>query len=225
MYGVVGRGIAPQKVIVAALEDIGHGDDVEYVLPWYGKVTPGLEAVYDFVIDNNIEFRLFALDGVRNPPKALVDEATSLTFFDDVDTAIVSDLAHYKGTALVLWDANDEDTSVSVSAAAINKGLPTLELTNGLVPIIFSDEDTSSTVDVEPENLVAESDDDEPMKFDKATLEVMPAAVVKRMAKDQGFSPKTASEAIAQIMGEDTPKERHVVSVTITFSDGSSITY
>ena len=86
-YGVVGAGVAPRKVIEAGLNDIGVSS--VFIIPWYGKMTDGLEVVYDWVLDNGAIFSIVAKDEVKDPPKVLASKATSVMVVQDVDAHIV----------------------------------------------------------------------------------------------------------------------------------------
>jgi len=228
MYGVLGRGAAPQSVIEASLNDIGITGD--FVLPWYGSVGRGLEVVYDWILDNEVKFTLVAASGVKQAPRALRDAAFALEEASDVNARIVETLQENDGISLILWDGNDEDASVAVSSQSIDCGLPTLELTNGMVPIIFDVEaPTTEVAEVEP----PKTEEQEDMSFDRLTLENMPATVVKRLAREKGFDAKTRGDAIAFLLGEEmndhapaaSTEEKTIVSVVIAFSDGSVVRY
>lgn len=219
MFGVLGMGSAPKAVIEAALNDI-KSDGLNLVVPWYGKVTAGLEVVYDWALDNDVPMHVVALDAAKQPPKVLVESCYKMLFTENVTDDIVRILKKNDGTALILWDADDEATSVELSAAAIDAGVPTLELTNGLVPIVFSgDAPDIDAMDVA--DIVAETVEEAPLQFDRATLEVMPAAAVKRTAKTNGFDAKTKDEAIALLCGDSAAAP--VASIIIAFENGNQI--
>jgi hypothetical protein len=212
MYGVLGTGSAPAKVIHASLNDIGK--DKHFVIPWYGVVTPGIESVYDWVLDNNIEFTLVQDPSVKKCPAVLRTMCTVLVDAEEVDKKIVSVLRVAEdGHALVLWDEEDEAVSVNTATAAISAGLPTLELTNGLVPIVFHEEDVPAEIVESDNDFVIEGVADEEVdKFSREELENMPAAVVKRMAAGMGVTAKTKDEAINAIAGEAVVEDLKPVS-------------
>lgn len=224
MYGVLGMGEAPKSVIEASLNDIGT--DTPFNIPWYGRVTPGLEVVYDWVLDNDVPFTLVSALGGKPAPKALTTSAIEVQTAQVVNQRIIEILTEANGMALILWDSHDEFGSAAMAADAIEAGLPTLELTNGMVPIIFDDSPLEPLV--ESPSVVEDAPEKEDMSFDRPTLENMPAAVVKRTAKEMGFNPKTRDEAISNILGEPTTTVevgvKTITSVVITYSDGSSIT-
>jgi len=217
-YGVIGSGSASRKVIEASLNDIGL--EPVFVIPWYGKVTPGLEAVYDWVVDNDAAFSVVAKDGVKAVPKILAEKASSVTVVDDVDTHIINVLKNreVEGLALVLWDQDKETYSVSIASKAIDLRLPTLELTNGLVPIVL-DDDSSGEKSETPED---ELPDIGETNYERETLEMMPAALVKRMAKDKGFAPKSKEEAVNMLSGESESNST-VGSIIVLMQDGTEI--
>ena len=211
-YGILGNCDGNPKVIRSSLDDIGT--NVHYILPHYqGKVHPALETVYDWVLENDVEFTIISNS---RAPKVLREAA--MDFINDVE-AVNDEIAQrlnkseVKGLACILWDNEHEDFSKRVAMACIELGLPTLELTNGMVPIVFGDE--AQEVD-----------------FSREELESMPAATVKRLAKEKGHEAKTKEEAINALYGTteepqeevaETSEERWITKVTIEYSDGTSV--
>lgn len=216
-YGVVGAGVAPRKVIEAGLNDIGVSS--VFIIPWYGKVTDGLEVVYDWVLDNGAIFSIVAKDEVKDPPKALASKATSVMVVQDVDAHIVRTLKEreVQGMVLVLWDQDKEKYSVEVASMAIDLKLPTLELTNGLVPIILNDSEETIVEDEMPD--LGEA------SYDRETLEMMPSALVKRMAKDKGLAPRSKEEAVEMLSPADQKLDEKslIGSVIFLMRDGSEV--
>jgi hypothetical protein len=215
-YGVIGSGSASRKVIEASLNDIGVKP--VFILPWYGKVSDGLEAVYDWALDNDASFSVVAKDGVKDVPKALAAKATSVITVDDVDTHIVNSLKdrEVSGLALVLWDQDKETYSVRIASMAIDLKLPTFELTNGMVPIVLDNDQAPAE---EPEVELPDIGD---ASYERETLEMMPAALVKRMAKDKGFDPKSKEEAVT-LLSKEPEKHQSVMSILIIFQDGTEL--
>ena len=215
-YGIIGSGSAPKKVIEAALNDIGTQSS--FIIPWYGSVSKGLEIVYDWVLDNNVSFSIAALEGVKKVPKSLSEKAEDVVNVEDVNDYILWDLKgkEVTGMSLVLWDSEDEKMSTKIASMSIDLQLPTLELTNGLVPIML--EDT-------PELEITVSDelpDIDEASYDRETLEIMPTALVKRMAKDKGFEPKSKEEAV-EMLSPNKPDEKVIGSIIFLMNDGSEI--
>lgn len=216
-YGVVGAGVAPRKVIEAGLNDIGVSS--VFIIPWYGKMTDGLEVVYDWVLDNEAIFSIVAKDEVKAPPKVLASKATSVMVVQDVDAHIVRTLKEreVQGMILVLWDQDKEKYSVDVASMAIDLKLSTLELTNGLVPIILNDSEETIVEDEMPD--LGEA------AYDRETLEMMPMALVKRMAKDKGLAPRSKEEAVEMLSPDDQKLDEKslIGSVIFLMRDGSEV--
>lgn len=216
-YGVVGTGSAPKKVIESALNDIGSSST--FLVPWYGKVTTGLEVVYDWLLDNEATFTIVATEGSKAVPKALALKATEIHQVEDVVDYILWDLKGrpVPGLTLVMWDTENEEESIRVSSMSIDLKLSTLELTNGLVPIIIDGD----------EELEPIRDDELPdfgeTNYSKETLEVMPSALVKRMAKDKGTVVKTKEEGIAFLTKPSDELKHEIGSIVILMKNGDEI--
>lgn len=231
-YGVFGKGFSTAKVITEALKDIGT--NVHYVLPWYGPPTAGLETVYDWMLENEVEFSIVG----TKIPKALTRLAESIIecAAEEVDDTIQETLVKRSGIATILWEEDEAFNMVALAGGLIDAKLPVLELTNGLIPIILDEpEEVAPEPEVEkPQPQVDDekefsASDEEVEKFDRPTLENMPAAIVKRMAQDKGFDVKTKEQAIVLLTEEQpapatTAPERHIVSVVVTYSDGMIMT-
>jgi hypothetical protein len=221
-YGILGSGNAPKKVIEAGLKDLGT--KLQYVVPWYGKITPGLEVVYDWLLDNDVDFMIVAVESGKAVPKVLAEKAVTVESVDDVNYRILKSLKSLEvpGISLIMWDTDNEEESIKISSMSIDMKLPTLELTNGLVPIIV-DEQTPETKVVEP---VADEDlpDIGEASYDRETLEVMPAALVKRMAKDKGLNTKTKEEAIEALSPKDQVEgSNDIGSIIVLMKDGTEL--
>lgn len=221
LYGIVGSGSAPRKVIEASLNDIGASS--HFIVPWYGRVTSGLEVVYDWVLDNEATFTVVATEGTKAVPKALAAKASSVENAPDVDKHILSMLKErpVRGLALVMWDDDKVPYSIEVSSMAINFKLATLELTNGMVPIILDEDSPEAHLEL----VVSVATDDLPeigdASYDLETLEMMPTALVKRMAKDKGFDPKSKDEAI-KMLSTSGPIEE-IGSILILMKNGTEL--
>jgi hypothetical protein len=215
-YGILGSGSAPRKVIESGLQDLG-ASTISYVVPWYGKVTPGLEVVYDWMLDNKATFKLVAGASGKTPPKVLASSATSVEFVEDIDAHVLTHLKTLEvpGLLLVLWNNDDENESITISSMSIDMHLPTLELTNGLTPIMIE----GAREEVKDEELPDIGD----TSYSKETLEVMPAALVKRMAKDKGIVVKTKEEGIAALTKTEAPETNEIGSVVFVMKNGDEL--
>lgn len=232
-YGVIGTGTAPRKVINASLDDIGL--KVTYIIPWYGRgpeENSGLDFVYDWMITNDASYKVVSVLGAKPVHKSIASRAIDIIEVDDVDMSILHELKDAHGLATVLWDDRNDDYSMKIASLSIEMKLPTLELTNGLVPIIL-ESDIPAVVEVTN----TEKDDLEELdvsSFDRETLEVMPAAHVKRLARNAGYEVKTKEEAISALLGDttidttDTTTNTLPVSIAeviVNFDNGDQITY
>jgi hypothetical protein len=228
-YGVLGIGVAPKKVINASLNDIGT--KVTYLIPWYGQnpIPSGLEVVYDWMLDNEASYKIIAATGAKAVPKILARGAGEVVEADDVDLTIIKELKQLHGLSTILWSDEDEAYSVNIASTSINIGLPTLELTNGLTPIIL-ESDTPAVIEVKAEKVEDDMEELDISSFDRETLEVMPAAHVKRLARNAGYEVKTKDEAInALISSKDSSvpvvTEVGIASIVVKFHNGDEISY
>ena len=229
-YGILGTGTAPKKVITASLDDIGT--KVTYHIPWYGNtsIPESLEVVYDWMLDNEATFRIIAAEGRKPVPKVLAKSAIEVDEAEDVDITIIRDLKSNHGLSAILWDQDDAQYTTNIATTSINLGLPTLELTNGLTPIIL-ESDTPPIVEVTAEKADDDMEELDVSSFDRETLEVMPAAHVKRLARNAGYEVKTKEEAIKALLGGDdetpapTTGPTNIAGIEVTFTNGDQITY
>lgn len=238
-YGVLGTSQGIQREVVDASLFDTAGKDSTYLVPWYGtkKVSPGLEYVYDWMLDNEATFHIVACADGREIPNALKKAAvTVIGAADDVDKLIIHSLKNSDNPiSLVMWDDANAERSLTIAAWSISANLKTLELTNGLVPIVVDDEHLeieNSVVEkpkvslsVSSKNTEVNLPDMDPRGFDRETLEVMPAASVKRMAKDAGFDVKTKEDAIEALQGNspDGNSDSEIGAILLVFNDGTEL--
>ena len=215
-----------------------------YVVPWYGtkKISPALEYVYDWLIDNEALYFIVASSEGRPLPNALRASAKSIEETVDVDTTILSHLDDSDScTALIMWDEANPSRSLFLASTALGMGITSLELTNGLVPIMVEDADliipksnsSISSIKVsskeETDSHIDELLNLDTRSFDRETLEVMPAVSVKRMATNAGLSVKTKEEAINALTGVTPSNEGVSVSsneigaILLVFEDGTEL--
>lgn len=220
-YGILGSGDAPKKVIEAGLKDLGN--NIQYVVPWYGKMTPSLETVYDWLLDNELDFIIVSANIGKDVPKVLASKAGIVEKVEDVNYWILKALQtrDVPGISLILWDQENEEESVRLSSMSISMKLPTLELSNGLVPIIV-DQQEPIKAPVEPVSTEDMPDIGE-TSYARETLEVMPTALVKRMAKDKGVVAKTKEEAIEFLSPKIEGPAGEIGSIIFLMKDGTEI--
>lgn len=206
-FAVVGSGSAPSKVIAEGLTDALDGDGAVGLI-WTGKPTPGQEAVFDYVLDNEVEFTLYYEDG-QNPPKVFreSDHGVVQKSRDPLGKA----LDDTTGSVLFLWDDDENPDLIEVVWGAVHQqGVPILELTNGLAPITLEEEEEEVT---EAKNRYEEDDGEEEeeddTRFTKDELEVMAAAAVKRYGARIGAEATTKKGIIEELFPDDAEEEHN----------------
>jgi len=118
---------------------------------------------------------------------------------------------------------------LTLASSTINRGLESLELTNGLCPIVVDPPEKEETLELSVTTLSEEDHLDKVLdldvtSFDRETLEIMPAASVKRMAANAGFLVKNKEEAIDALTGSTKVKEDvEIGSILLLFNDGTEI--
>jgi hypothetical protein len=192
-FGVLGRGDSTESsVITACLHDAIDTETDDIHLPWYGKPIPtDLEVVYDWVLDNEVTFTLYAED-TADVPKAF----HKCPFGTVVAGDPVIGVATACSTLLYLWDA-DYAVLDFVASAAFAPSL-VLDLTNGLHPVEFEgyEEAITDTPDSKYDDDDDDDDDKAPQEMTRDELEIMPALSVKRYASaklGEQFTTKSAA--------------------------------
>ena len=188
IHAVIGNGTAPASVIKEGLRDILEDGDI-VAIPWYGKPTDGLAAVYDYILDNNIDFVMLHHKS-NEPAKAFTSAQNGSTIvMDNVNASLLTTVGQ-GGKVLFLWDDRDsaaDDMLKLVNFVFDNIGEQTLvlELTNGLAPISLSlaEEAPAATTD----DVEVDPTDDSPTSFTREELSIMPIQSLKRMAEDNGL--------------------------------------
>ena len=209
IHVVIGTGTASAKTIASGLEDVLKKDDTVAV-PWYGTkpVPKGLVAVYDYLLDEEIPTILVHANGTT-PPKMFEADNVSYLPAANVNTKLLRALDG-KGNVLVLWDKDEEDESIALAKRifdVVDESTLVLELTNGLAPVSYADDEPAKADAEDP----ADDDDEkapEVQPLTRVELESMPAAALKKMAKDTGNLPDGIigkANYIKVILGEELP--------------------
>lgn len=211
IYAVVGNGTAPASVIEEGLRDsLKEGDAVALV--W---TTPedddGIGAVYDYILDNDIQFCLYYAEGDKVPRVFRESEVGVVQKVKNPALKALGDISG-KGKVLFLWDTAAEDDQIDVVFDTIDEGVLVLELTNGLDPIkevAAGEIPEPSDPDLEEVDPADAPDKEDDTRFTKAELEVMAAAAVKRYGKRIGTTATTMKGIIAELFpeGDDDEKE------------------
>jgi hypothetical protein len=201
--GVLGQGSSntPAEAIVAGLKDSIDPANDRLMLPWYGRPIPkDLEVVYDWVLDNEVPFEMYAEDPDTVPKVFVSCEHGNVS----VGVPMVRTSDRCK-TILYLW--SDDDPSEELIWILDSKEVAlVLDLTNGLIPIEIEDEEESSIPPKATGDYDESSDDSlggmETMT--KEELENMSAASVKAFASDKlGVPFSTKSSAIEALFPDD----------------------
>lgn len=190
-HGVLGRGsTTPEIVITAGLQDsINTGKDTIH-LPWYGKPIPtDLEVVYDWVLDNELTFVMYAPDA-QDVPKAF----HKCSFGTVVEGDPIVEVAKQCTTLLYLWDDDHETLERIINHPKFPSLV--LDLTSGLTPVEF--ELVEEAIAETPASKYDDDDDDDderPQDMTRDELEIMPALAVKRYASARLGVPFTTKGA------------------------------
>lgn len=202
---IIGSGTAPKAVIQESLRDLLSDGDVVAV-PWYGKPTAGLEAVYDYLLDNEVSFVMYYDSDSQIPAKVFSKaEHGSVQDIANVHTALIK---ASDGKILVLWDSTNDAGSEKMceSIFTVRPDALVLDLTNGLSPIHLEDEKAEAPSRYDEEDPTDDAPASPPLS--RAELEGMPVPSLKRLAANTGNLPEgvTGKENyIKVILGEELP--------------------
>lgn len=140
-YIIGGTGNANASVIETGLSDISAIAD-EFVYLWTGKPTDGQARVLDWLISHEIEFSIMHEDGKVHPKVEAA--AQRVVKVDNLVQDACDGYGHF--SVLVLWD---EEVSTGEPTAFVYElityanslGMESLDLCNGLVPLIVSNQE------------------------------------------------------------------------------------
>lgn len=204
-HAIIGTGETSKKALHASLGEIlDDGDAVSLV--WSGSPTDTVEALYDYILDHEIEFTMFYSDD-HTPPKVfrLADNGVTQKSRNPIVAAAKSVAAG--GKVLILWDDEEQDDYVNASDA-VKDGTLFLELSNGLAPLAFADpEDVNEIAEAEEEEIAEEEEAEEEVSFTREELLNMPAAAVKRYGAKAGCKAATKGGIIDEIFPEGEEAE------------------
>jgi hypothetical protein len=202
VHAIVGSGSVKPSVVKAGLRDVlKEGDGVALV--WSGRPSEGMEAVYDYILDEEFNFQMFYAEGTT-PPK--VFRESELGFVQKTRAPLVSAVKAVTeyGTVLFFWDEDNAESEINLVADHVMEGTKVLEMTGGLHPIEIDPTDMPVPQEVKVEDEPDEDEDEE--DFTKEELEVMAAAAVKRYGARKGVAAVTKSGIIAELF-PDTEDE------------------
>jgi hypothetical protein len=153
-YLIAGTGNASANVIETGLNDVVLTTK-EFVVLWTGKPTDGQSRVYDWLIEHSASFTVVHADAKVHH---LVEGAANRVL--KVDNLIDDSLDSYpEATVLVLWDevatlGQPTQFVEDIVITANQKGMETLDLCNGLVPLTVGEpvEDKPSEASRKPQD-------------------------------------------------------------------------
>lgn len=205
IHAVLGPGgeAVPDSVIKDGLKDLLEKGDA-LALPWYGPPSDALEAVYDYVLDNEVQFTMFYTG--RKPPTVFETDG-DLAETKDIHKSLAQ-MSSPGSKALVLFPDGDDDISETIFGYVdfAPEGVVLLDLTNGLVPVEVEGEEGPTDPhpeEVEDDRLTSETEDSL-AGFTRAELEGLGLKLLKRAAAN--IAPDVVidskEQAIALILGE-----------------------
>lgn len=197
-----GKGVkSPRSVINEAFRDALHDGDT-LSIPWFGGTpSDSMAFVYDYVLDNDIQFLLLHEQDVKPPKPFVTSEAGQVLKVLDIPKAMSDHVAREEGgSAFVLGE--DGKTDEFIKAFDQFSNVPMKDLSNGLIPIILSNPAAEAAPAEEPEvpakplivdlNDEVDPTDDDPHatgveeadaeSFSPEELADLPVRVLKRVA-------------------------------------------
>lgn len=206
-HAVIGDGQCSPRTLVQGLKEVlDPGDSV--AIQWH----PGLDDedvrndLYDYVLDQEIEFLMLYEDGSTPPsPFRKAEKGVTQKSRNPIKSAVQS--ISGKGKLLILWDdenPEDSDALLGQATGSLEPGTLVLNLTDGLVPIAYEEVEVAKEAPEEKEeaNVTDDSSD-----FSREELAVMSAAAVKRYGALKGATATTKSGIIAELFAEDDEPE------------------
>ncbi len=146
-YLIAGTGNANANVIETGLSDVALTTK-EFVVLWTGKPTDGQSRVYDWLIEHSASFTVVYSDAKVHH---LVEGAANRVV--KVNNLVEDSLDSYPdATVLVLWDevaTSSQPTQFveEIVLMANSKGMETLDLCNGLVPLTVGEPEEDKPVE------------------------------------------------------------------------------
>ncbi len=194
-YGVLGTGRTSKNIIEDALNELGVDND--FVVTCGAKPSESESRVINWLIDMEANFML-THNG--KAPAEFIEKAS----VERLDANPARDMIHYlsktNGTLLLLWDDALVPEMEEICFDAADAGVPILDLTNGLVPIVV---DITSEEEA-PKPVPTEEVEIEP--FSRDEMLSMSIGVLRKTAKSQGIQVGTSmtKEQIVDAIINDT---------------------
>jgi len=206
IHAVLGPGgdDVPDSVIKDGLKDLLEKGD-SLALPWYGPPSDSLEAVYDYVLDNEVPFTMFYTG--RKPPTVFETDG-ELSETKDIHKSLAQ-MASPDSKALVLFPEHDISEDVFGFLDYAPAGVQVLDLSNGLVPVEVNDDDEDSPEEVEAEAEETSDDEDSLAGFTREERQGLSLKLLKRAAANVAPDVviESTEQAINLILGETQVEE------------------
>ena len=182
-YVIAGRGDVSSEVLEAGLKDLPHPS--MFYVPWIGsqntRPSEGLRKVYDYLVDEGYDFTLFAKDKSSVHP-AIAEAADEVVESGHSSPELNFDAVPPDATALILWADDFPQHSEGLVCEYFDRGHPLLDLTNGMTPIMVTDE--STTPPAHEADSPTQKDEIPPITDED--LESMPEGVRKQLERSLG---------------------------------------
>lgn len=200
--GILGTGTVASKAALALLEDLTEvADPISFVFAAdQANWTDTAQDIAEFIAENEVPFTL-VVDDEADPGDDFKEAAQTVVKVARPGIGVVRQLERAEGEKrlVVLFSEDDEDGLKAIERA-IDKGIPALDLTAGLEPLVFGD-------DVD-QPAAADDDDDSP-----AVLAEEPAEKPKRKRRTKAeMEAARAAEAAAKAGDEPLPDDEQVAA-------------
>jgi hypothetical protein len=204
-YGILGSGITSKNVIEDALNELGVDND--FIVTCGAKPSESEARVINWLIDMEVNYEIIH---AGNAPAKFIESASVEQLEASPAREIIHQLAKRKGTLLLLWDDTQTPVMEEICFDAADAGVPILDLTNGLVPIVVElDEPLEKPKPIQTEEVEIEP-------FSRTEMLSMSIGVLRRTAKSQGIQVSTSmsKEQIVDAILNDVPMPDPIIEDT-----------
>lgn len=189
-YVIIGSGDCPPEAVSESMRDtLSESDSV--AIRWSSPMSDGLDSAFGFLLDHKIPTVIYYEDGQQVHPAFRESESCEVV---KVRNALSTLIQSVEKKVLVMW--NDDEYNIIEQVFDEVPGVEMLELSNGLSPIVISDEVVPQPV---VETVVEEEEEEDDSRFTKEQLESMAVPAVKRYGEKMGCESKTKSGIISEL--------------------------
>lgn len=200
-YGIIGSGTTSKNVIEDTLNELGVDND--FIVACNAKPSESEARVLNWLIDMEVNYEIVH---AGNAPTKFIEKASVERLTSNPARELTHYLSKTKGTLLLLWDNDLVPEMEEICFDAADGGVPILDLTNGLVPIVVD-----TTTEDKPEPVPTEEVEIEP--FSRSEMLSMSIGVLRKTAKSQGIHVGTSmtKEQIVDAILNDVPAPEPVI--------------